>query len=153
MVPTFLASDDQNKSFNIEEGISFNTEGEVRMRSMMRTDMTMSSKKSWTWGNTCNLVRSDLLLPSGRRAKKPAGINFSTRFVVNFSAPKKHCEKGESLFLELKQSFGLADKVDGPVNGDSSSQYRSSGLSLEWRFHKNDYWNRHIGKGRITYYL
>ena len=132
MIPNFLSSDDQNKSFNIEEGISFNTEGEVRMRSMMRTDMTMSSKKSWPRGNTCNLVRSDLLLlHSGRRAKKPAGVNFSTRFVVNFSVPKKHCEKGESLFLKLKQSFGLADKVDGPVNGDSSSQYSSSGLSLE----------------------
>lgn len=92
MVSTFLASDDQNRSFNIEEGISFNTVGEVRMRSMMRTDTTMSSKKSWPWGNTCNLVRSDLLLRSGRRAKKPDGINFATRFVVNFSVPKKHCQ-------------------------------------------------------------
>ena len=104
LIPTFLVSnvsDDQNKSFSIEEGKSFNMEGEVRMRSMMRTDMTMSSKKSCPWGKTCNLVRSDLLR-SGRRAKMPAGINFATKFVVNFSVPKKHCRNNKmNLFSKL----------------------------------------------------
>ena len=134
--------------------MSFNTEGDVRMRSMIRTDMTMSSKKSWPWGNTCNLVKSDLLLRSGRRAKKPAGINFATKFVVIFSVPKKHCQnkwKDELSFSKLKLSFGLADKVDAPANGDSSSQYSSSGLSLEWRFHKYVCWNRHIQKSARSY--
>lgn len=39
--------------------------------------------------------------------------------------------KKVNLFSKLNLSFELADKVDAPVNGDSSSQYSSSGLSLE----------------------
>jgi hypothetical protein len=76
------------------------------MRSMIRTDMTMSSKKSRPWGDTFNLVESDLLR-SGLRAKKLAGINSATKFVANFSFPKKHYQNNEKMVLFSKLSLGL----------------------------------------------
>lgn len=90
-----------------------------------------ASQKAW-WYKFCNQICGQFLCPKETLPKRMKKVN---------------------LFSKLNLSFELADKVDAPVNGDSSSQYSSSGLSLEWRFHKYDCWNRHISKGRITFYL